>query len=638
MLEGMRAAQNTWIGRIIMAVVMGFISLSFAIWGIGDIFGGFGGNTIAKVGGTTITTDAFRNLYQTQLQQLQQRAQRAITNDEARAMGLDTQVLSKLVTDALLDERARTLQLGMSDKAVAQSILSDPTFAGPDGKFDTATFQGILRDNGFNEQSFAREQRNVYLRREVASAIAGDMTVPQAALDAVHRYNAETRSVDYFVLPEAAAGTIPEPTQEQLQKYFDDRRPNYRAPEYRKLVVLSVTPTSLADPKAVTDADAQALYDKVKGQRFGTPEKRDVQQIMFPNSDEAAAASAKIKTGASFESIASDRKLTDKDIDLGSVAKTDILEQSIADAAFSLPEGGVSDPVKTQFGVALLHVIKITPESVKPFTEVADDLKQQIAVDRAKSKVDTIHDKIEDARTSGAALADAAKTVDLTVATVDAVDATGHDKSGADLKDLPDHDDLLHAAFASDIGVDNDTISTRDGGYVWFEVAAIDPAHDRTLDDVKGQVTKEWHDDQVTRALSSKAAELVKGIDTGQTVEAAAAATGGLTVEHANNVKRAGGADLAPGVIAQIFDVPVNAVSSAAGTGLTRVVFKVLDAVVPTLDPESAETKTDTDTLKGSLSEDLLGEYLAKLQTDAGVTINQAALQSAIGGSSSPGY
>ena len=101
---------------------------------------------------------------------------------------------------------------------------------------------------------------------------------------------------------------------------------------------------------------------------------------------------------------------------------------------------------------------------------------------------------------------------------IDAVDAAGNDKSGAERADLPDRDALLRSAFASDIGVDNDTLSTRDGGYEWYEVAAIDPAHDRTLDEVKDEVTKDWHDDQVTSALASKAADLVKAIDAGETV------------------------------------------------------------------------------------------------------------------------
>ena len=632
MLSELRKAGNTLIGRIVMAVVMAFISLSFAVWGIGDIFSGFGGNTIAKVGGTEITADAFRNAYQTALERLQQQAGRAVTNDEAHARGLDVQVLGKLVTDALLDERARALGLAMSDKEVAQSVIDDPAFAGPTGKFDAPTFQEILRQNGFTEQTFARAQRSVYLRREIGDAVAGDIIVPQAALDALHRFSAETRSVDYFVLPEQAAGDIPAPTDQDLQKYFDDRRPSFRAPEYRKLVVLSVTPTSAADPKAVSDADAQALYDQVKGQRYGAPEKREVEQIVYPSAEEASAAAAKVAAGASFAAIAADRNLSERDIDLGSVAKSDILDQAIADAAFSLPEGGVSNPIKTQFGVALIHVTKISPEDVKPFADVAAALKDEIAADRAKATVSSIHDKIEDERTSGKALADAAKTVGLDVTTIDAVDATGHDKSGAERADLPDRDALLRAAFASDIGVDNDTLSTRDGGYVWYEVAAIDPAHDRTLDEVKDEVTKDWHADQVNSALASKAADLVKVIDAGETV---AAAAGGLAVAHVNNAKRDGVADLPPSVVVQIFNVPVDAAGSAEGTGLTRVVFKVVDSVVPSRDPESAESKTDEAQLKAAFGEDLVGEYLAKLQTDTGVTVNETALSNAIGSSSS---
>ena len=38
MLDGMRKAAQGGIGRIIMAIVMGLIIVSFVIWGIGDMF------------------------------------------------------------------------------------------------------------------------------------------------------------------------------------------------------------------------------------------------------------------------------------------------------------------------------------------------------------------------------------------------------------------------------------------------------------------------------------------------------------------------------------------------------------------------------------------------------------------------
>src|ERR1700733_1947796 len=109
MLEAMRAATQGWIGRIIMAIVMGLIIMSFAIWGIGDIFRGFGANKLAQVGSEEISTDAFRNAYQTELQRMQQQAKRSITNEEARRFGLDRQVLSRLVNEAALDQQAQAL-------------------------------------------------------------------------------------------------------------------------------------------------------------------------------------------------------------------------------------------------------------------------------------------------------------------------------------------------------------------------------------------------------------------------------------------------------------------------------------------------------------------------------------------------
>ena len=109
MLDALRQASQNWIGRTLMAIVMGVLSLSFLVWGIGDIFRGIGGNSLAKVGQTEITAEAYRNAYQIQLQRLQQQARRPITSEQARAMGLDQQILGKLLSDAELDDRARAL-------------------------------------------------------------------------------------------------------------------------------------------------------------------------------------------------------------------------------------------------------------------------------------------------------------------------------------------------------------------------------------------------------------------------------------------------------------------------------------------------------------------------------------------------
>src|ERR1043165_1972124 len=87
MLRGMRQASANWLGRIVMAIVLGTIAVSFAIWGIGDIFRGFGRSTVAKIGSTEITTEQFRQIYNDRIQQLGRELRRPVTPQQARLFG-----------------------------------------------------------------------------------------------------------------------------------------------------------------------------------------------------------------------------------------------------------------------------------------------------------------------------------------------------------------------------------------------------------------------------------------------------------------------------------------------------------------------------------------------------------------------
>ena len=631
MLDGMRKASQNWLGRSIMAVLMGLIILSFAVWGIGDIFRGFGTNTVASVGSQEITAEQTRFAYQTQLQRLQQQYRRAITNDQARALGLDRQVLGRLIAEATLDQRIRSLGLAMSNAEIAKAIQNDPAFRGFTGKFDAARFNEVLRDNGMNEQSFVREQRKVYLRQEMSEALVGNFEPPKAFLEAIHRYRNETRAIEYVTLPESEAGEIGAPTQEALQKFFDDRKGTFRADENRKFVMLSVSPTSVADPSKVSDADAKVRYERVKGERFGSSETRHLQQIVFPTEDEAKAASAKIRAGETFVAVATERKLTETDIDLGNIAKKDVVDPAVAEAGFALAEGAVSEPVKGQFGFVLVRAESVTPERVKSYDEVADEVKKEIALERGRTEASNLRDKVEDERTSGKTLTDAAKAAGLEVTLVDGVTANGIDRQGQPVAGLPDRDNLLKAVFASDVGVDNDTISSRDGAFVWFEVQAVEQARERTLDEVKDDVVRAWREDEINKALVAKADALVEKIKGGKDFEEAAKEAN-LEVQQANDVKRIGTTSVAPGVVVRVFGLPVGGVGSANGAGLSRVVFKVNDSVVPEVDLESDTMKQVADQLRAGMSEEVLTQYIVKLQNDLGVKINDAALRLAIGG------
>src|SRR5260221_7685411 len=151
MLRGMRKASSNWLGKTIMTVVMGVLIVSFGVWGIADIFRGFGQSTLAKVGSTEISINEFRQTYTDRLQQIGRQFGRPLTQDQARAFGLDRQVLEQTIAEAAFDEEARRLGLGQSDAETMRMIFSDPNFKGVNGNFDPARFQAVIRQFGFSQ-------------------------------------------------------------------------------------------------------------------------------------------------------------------------------------------------------------------------------------------------------------------------------------------------------------------------------------------------------------------------------------------------------------------------------------------------------------------------------------------------------
>jgi peptidyl-prolyl cis-trans isomerase D len=613
-----------------MAAVVGFLVISFAIWGIGDIFRGFGRSTVAKIGRTEISVEQFRNIYNDRLQQYSRQAGRPIGPEQARQLGLDRVLVGQIVSEILLDERARALGLSLSDAQVAKQITTDPAFQGLNGQFDRARFEQVIRNAGFTEPRFVAEQRRRLVRRELAGTIATGLTAPKALVEAASRYENEQRSIEYVLLDRAQAGEIPPPAPEALAKYFEERKILFRAPEFRKLVVVSLIPTEQARWIEISDADLKRAYEERRA-RYVTPERRHVLQIDFPNAEAASAAAERIAKGTSFADIAKELGKNEKDIDLGTVTKAAMIDRTAADAAFALKEGEVSAPVQGRFGTVLVQVLNIEPEQVRSLEQVAVELKQELAVARAKAEVFDVYNKIEDARAEGKPLAETAANLKLEARTIEAVDRSGRDPAGMPVN-LPDPQRLLPMAFTTDVGVERDPLQYQDG-YIWFDVLGITPSRERPLDEVKEQVETRWRDQEIATRLNAKATEIVDKLKAGATLADIATADH-LKLETLTGLKRGDASGpLSAAAVDAVFRTAKDAVGAAeAREPGEQLVFRVTDIVVPPLDMASEEVKRTVDSLNRSLSEDLLGEYIARLESEVGVNINQSALNQVVSG------
>ena len=176
-----------------MTVAMGALIVSFGVWGIADIFRGFGQSTLAKVGSTEISTNEFRQIYTDRLQQMGRRFGRPLTQEQARAFGFDRQMLQQTLAEAALDEKARKLGLNQSDAETLRVIMADPNFKGMNGAFDPQRFQALIRQFGYSEQRYLADQKRVTLRRQLAGTITAGLSPSNTVMEVLNRFQNEQR-------------------------------------------------------------------------------------------------------------------------------------------------------------------------------------------------------------------------------------------------------------------------------------------------------------------------------------------------------------------------------------------------------------------------------------------------------------
>jgi len=612
-------------------ILMGLLVFSFAIWGIADIFRGYGRQSLIRVGDIEIHLQDYSRAEHEAMRAMSADAGRNLSKQEAMKMGLENRVLERLIGGAAVDNHAQDLGLGMSQDAVLEQIKKDPTFQDPTGNFSPLALASILRSLNMSEQGYISEQRERDLRRQLIGTVGDTAPAPQILLDALVRYNDEQRTLRYVLVPLSAAGTAKEPTEEELKAFYDNHHAKFTLPEYRKIGVMAVTPETVKDQVTITDDDLKAAFEKEKD-KLGKPEKRHVQQITFPDQAAAEAAAQRIQSGTDFAAIAKEQGLSDADFNLGTLTRNEMADATIADEAFKLDKDKVSAPVTGKLGkVVLLRVTEIEPGEVVTFEQAKPNLEKGVLKDRAERLILDLRDKIEDERASGSKLSEVADKLKLTYQTVEAVDRKGQAPDGSAIT-LPAETELLEAAFATDTGVENDPIEPKDLGIIWYEVLGETPEQLKPFDQVKDEVTKAWGEDEARNRLAKYSQELVTSLNGGKTLDDLAKElnTEILTTEP---LKRADlSVNIMPATMTQAYLLPKGGFGTAAsGSDDKRVVFQV-DTILPPKELEAPAASAIKRQLDVLVSDDIIGEYFSALEKRYGVSVNEAALNKLAGG------
>ena len=627
MLTALRKATGGWVAKILI----GLLVLSFAVWGVADIFGGYGRGTVASVGDTEISAADYQNEFQRELRSLSNRLGRSLTVDDATRMGLNTQVLIRLIGDAAIESQAKSLGLGITSKAINARLMREATFKDQSGNFSREIFYRLLQANGLSEQGFLVRQHRAMILGQLTGTVSASPRVSRVMLNAANRFSNETRTLRYITVPLARMGEIGEPSAEKQRDYYNSHKSEFRAPEYRKIGMISLTPDALMKKANVSDADIELYFENNKA-RFRTPERRAVLQIPFPDAATANAAYEKLKNGASFMEIARARGLEKDDIDLGLVAKDRVPDDAVADAVFALPLNEISRPIKGGLAHVVAKVSKIEPEVVTTLEDQRENIRKILAAERAAENILDVYDKIEDERAGGATLAEIARKFRLDYLEIAAIDRRGQDMDARPVAELARQRGVLAAAFRADVGLETDPEETADRGYIWYEVLQVTPQRLKPFDEARNDVSVKWRETETRALLSRKGQELVDKLRAGEKL-AGLAETFGIEVKQTKALKRndaEGG--LTRAAIQQAFVLKQEDYGSAtASNGKGRVVFQVVQSAPPGV-LKTDERQQLERAIISQIGDDLIVQYIRALREEFGVDINQSVFDNATSG------
>ena len=626
MLINLRKSAGSWVAKGFLLI----LALSFAGWGVNDIFRPDPNAPVIVVGDREITVTEFVRAYQQQYRVFSNRLGGNLTPDQAREFGLVEVTTQQLIDSALLDETARRMRLVIPDSVVVADIRANPAFQGAGGTFDPQLYGQALRGAGLSKEYYEARRRVESARRQLLISVSAGAVAPRVLSEAVYRHREERRVAEVMVVPLSAVGAVETPDETALAAFHRENIARFMAPEYRTVSYVTLQPEDLIGEVQVSDEELREEFD-ARADEFFEPERRMVEQIVFADRATADQARARLRDGADFVAAAHDLgALNADDLALGTIESRDLPAEARS-AVFALSAGEVSEPVQTGFGWHLYRVGRIAPGQDPDFASMRDELRTDVALRKAGDSLFEIADALEDELAGGATLADAAARVDLKPRYMEAIDSTGRDQSGALVAAVPADPEFLDAVFTALEGLETPLIETDAGLNFVLVVERVRPPAERPLETIRAALVTAWQASRREEKAIALAGDLAAQARGGASL-ADIAAERGLKVTTTASFSRRGGEDpaISRDLAARLFAASIGGVVTAPSSDVEgQVVARLADIAAAPGGGSSAELERIDAALRQSIADDLWQQYRAHLVADLGVEIDQEALAAA---------
>ena len=591
---------------------MGLLILGLGGFGVTNLGGGI--TRIGSVGDTVLDVNDYARALRAEVNAATAERGAPVSFVEADAAGLPQRVLSRLVSQAALEDETARMGISVGDAALRDQIMEIPAFQGVGGSFDREGYRFALERAGLSEAEFEQDIRTETASTLVQGAIIAGVSTPEAYTNALLNYIAEERSVTYAALGRGQLTTgLPVPTDADLETYYQANLDAFTVPQTRRITYAWLTPDMIIDDVEVPEDALREAYEAREAE-FNVPERRLVERLIYPDQDAADAARAQLDANeATFDNLVEARGLTLQDVDMGDVDAGDL--DGASDAVFGAAAGDVVGPLETGLGPALFRVNAVLQAQNTPFEEAEPQLRDALAADRAARVIDASVEGTNDLLAGGATLENLGDETQMQVATIDWRPGLSEGIAGyAAFRDAAG--DLQEGDFP-------EVTALGDGGIFAMRLDEVVPPTVQPQEDVQDLVAAGWARDALLTALRAQANETVKTLEGGTTFEDA-----GLTPVTVEGLTRQGFQDGTPaGFIPAVFAMKAGGVTLLDGD--ERLYIIRLDEVST---PEDSEGEMDQirSTLRDSAANDIAQDlYLAlaeNIRNRAGITLDQQAI------------
>ena len=637
----MLTAIRTHTKSLVVKILAGLLVVSFAVWGIEDMFtlATSSASPIFEVGSLEGDEDVIRDEVRRQIRRLRPMFGNQFTVDQAKALGIVESVVQRQIDDTALRLASQGMGIEISDDLVSKEIRNTPGFQAF-GSFDQARFQRFLNENLMTEARYIAAIRGELSNNQLLDSFTSK-TAPKMLVDSVYRHRQEKRIAETIVVSDSTQQKISEPDQPTLIGYHKDKASLFTAPEYRALSVVRLDAADLAGEILVANNEVKEAYE-ARVDEFTTPETRNVKQMIVAEEADAKRASEALSQGRDFAAVAMEiAKMDATAIDLGRVGRADMPFPELTDAVFALKSGESSAPQKSPLGWHVFSVNGIQLGGTKTFDGVKDRLTKDIAMEKAIDSLFELANKLEDSLGGGATLEETASQLNLKVVKFDAVDRSGKGKDSKPISNLPGSD-FIGIAFSTEEGAESPLSETGNDGYFVLRVDGITAPVLKPLDTIKAEVIQAWKDEKRAEKSKQAATAIVARVNSGTLLNAIASEMG-LEIMTSPALTRQPGKNsggLPQPLVDKIFSLSKGEAAMArSGSGYAVGRLKEVTTAVPAADKEGLDKISDQ--LGLALQEDIFTQLAGGLRDRYGVTVNRQAIDglflSGVGGSRRPG-